>query len=233
MDSDSSDESDDGNTGNTMASNGTNSLGSIVDIETLKERSNELLDTSWKANKNKGLLTKMLELEEPSITPKMVDFLLQDGVCELLMEFVTLCNGTESRPTHDDMERESLKLSYRATMLLSADEPSDTLLLFVGKKVGLMARLLFHSFEENSAASFYHIFRIFEFLLRNYPSDVFEGITSDGNLASRISLMLRFVGYPPVSDLLVMLICLTPVPRNSQLYVNCAKYRWNFFEQLG
>ncbi len=232
MDSD-SDESDDENTENTTLSNGTHSLGSIADIETLKERSNELLDTSWKANKNKGLLTKMLELEEPSITPKMVDFLLQDGVCELLVDFVVLCGGTESRPTHDDMGRNSLKLSYRATMLLSADEPSDTLLVFVGKKVGLMARLLFGAFDDSSAASFYHIFRIFEFLLRNYPSEVFEGITSDGNLASRMSLMLKYIGYPPVNDMLVMFICLTPVPRNSQVYISCAKHRWNFFEELG
>ena len=231
MDSD-SDESDDESTGNTMSSNGTNSLGSIVDIETLKEKSNELLDTSWKANKNKGLLTKMLELEEPSITPKMVDFLLQDGVCELLMDFVTL-RGEESRPTHEDMGRDSLKLSYRATMLLSADEPSDTLLVFVGKRVSLMARLLFGAFEDDSAASFYHIFRIFEFLLRNYPSEVFDGIIGDGNLASRMSLMLGYIGYPPVNDMLVMLICLTPVPRNSQVYISCAKYRWNFFEELG
>ena len=74
-----------------------NTLGSIADIEALKERSNELLDSSWKISKNKGLLTKMLELEEPSITPKMVDFLLQEGVCELLVGFVTLTGGHENR----------------------------------------------------------------------------------------------------------------------------------------
>ena len=125
MDSDSDDSDELGNE-EMMNGNGTGSLGSIIDIETLKERSNELLDASWKGNKNRGLLTKMLELEEPSITPKMVDFLLQDGVCELLIGFVTLCEGCESRPTHEDMGRDSLKLSYRATMLLSADEPTDT-----------------------------------------------------------------------------------------------------------
>jgi hypothetical protein len=44
--------------------------------------------------------------------------------------------------------------------------------------------------------------------------------------------MMQYIGYPPVCELLVMLIALTPVPRTSQLYVVSAKSRWSFFEEL-
>lgn len=42
-----------------------------------------------KVARNLHLLSKMLELEEPTITAKMVDFLLQDGVCEQLLSYIT------------------------------------------------------------------------------------------------------------------------------------------------
>ena len=93
MDSDSDTDSD----GQENVGAITSTLGSIADIEALKEQSSELLNSSWKTPKNKSLLTKMLELEEPSITSKMIDFLLQDGVCELLLGFITLTGSTERR----------------------------------------------------------------------------------------------------------------------------------------
>jgi hypothetical protein len=204
---------------------------SINDIQLLKERSTELLDSSWKLNKNKVLLTKMLELEEPSITPKMVDFLLQDGVCELLLGFVTQI-GTTARPKATDQPSEALKLAYRATMLLSADEPSDTLLTFVSKRAGIMARQVFDIFRDDSAGSFYHAYRLLEFLLRYYPAEVYDGIRSDGQLPLRMSWVLRYIGCPPVGDLLVMLVTLTPVLRGSSLYITCSKQRWTFFEDM-
>lgn len=46
----------------------------------------------------------------------MVDFLLQEGVIELLLEFITQL-GSTSRPKPNDPETPALKFSYR----LSAD----------------------------------------------------------------------------------------------------------------
>ena len=37
----------------------------------LKEKTTELLDPSWKDQRNKLLLSKMLELEEPTVTVKV------------------------------------------------------------------------------------------------------------------------------------------------------------------
>lgn len=209
----------------------TTTFTSINDIQLLKERSAELLDSSWKLNKNKVLLTKMLELEEPSITPKMVDFLLQDGVCELLLGFVTQI-GFTARPRANDPPTEQLKLAYRATMLLSAEEPSDTLLAFVSKRASAMSRQVFEIFRDDSAGSFYHAYRLLEFLLRNYPAEVYDGIRSDGLLPQRMASLLRYMGHPPVGDMLVMLVTLTPVPRGSSLYITCSKQRWTFFEDM-
>ena len=58
----------------------------------------------------------MLELEDPTLTAKMVDFLLQDGVCEALLGFVTqIVPGQEKnkRIGQNDPQPESMKLSYR------------------------------------------------------------------------------------------------------------------------
>ncbi len=58
----------------------------------------------------------MLELEEPSITPKMVDFLLQDGVCEFLLQAITQI-GTKIRPSSSEGCGKELKVSYRFLFL--------------------------------------------------------------------------------------------------------------------
>ena len=38
----------------------------------LKALTKDLLDSEWKLSRNKQLLAKMLELEEPSISPKVM-----------------------------------------------------------------------------------------------------------------------------------------------------------------
>jgi hypothetical protein len=44
--------------------------------------------------------------------------------------------------------------------------------------------------------------------------------------------LLRYIGYPPVGDLLVILIGLTPLPRSSPLFVAASPARWKFFQAL-
>lgn len=43
----------------------------LHDIEKLKVQTANLLDPSWKELRNRTLLHKMLDLEEPTITPKV------------------------------------------------------------------------------------------------------------------------------------------------------------------
>jgi hypothetical protein len=87
-------------------------------------------------------------------------------------------------------------------------------------------------YQDDSAASFYHFYRMLECLLRCFPGDVYESICSDGQMAARMRRMMRYIGYAPVGESIAMLIALTPVSRMSQLYQLSSKNRWLFFEQL-
>jgi hypothetical protein len=44
--------------------------------------------------------------------------------------------------------------------------------------------------------------------------------------------LLRYIGYPPVGDLLVILIGLTPLPRSSPLFASASAARLKFFQAL-
>lgn len=47
-----------------------------------------------------------------------------------------------------------------------------------------------------------------------------------------MSSMLKYVGFSPVQDIFVVIIALTPIARNSQIFNSCSRIRWNFLEQL-
>lgn len=44
--------------------------------------------------------------------------------------------------------------------------------------------------------------------------------------------MLRYIGYPPVNEIFVVLVALTSIGRNSQLYNSCQRQRAVYFDQL-
>lgn len=71
-----------------------------------------------------------------------------------------------------------------------------------------------------------------ECLLRLFPTETFEGLISDGLLEERMTNLTFYIGYPPVCELLVMLIALTPLPRTSPVFGACSKARWNFLEEI-
>lgn len=83
-------------------------------------------------------------------------------------------------------------------------------------------------FREDSAGSFYHAARVIETLLRVLPSEVYTALVSDGQLEERMKRLLRHIGYPPVGDLLVILVGLNPFPRSSP----APPARWKFFHAL-
>jgi hypothetical protein len=85
---------------------------------------------------------------------------------------------------------------------------------------------------DDSLGSFYHAYRLYECLLRCYPSETFDGISSDGSLAKRLTQVIRYIGYPPVCELLVMIVAFTPVSRSSQLFAMSEKSRWAFLQEL-
>ena len=110
----------------------------------------------WKHDRKSFLLEKMLELEQPVITDKMIDFLLQDGVCETFISFITLPmhengGGAECGPgirprlgvDATTPACAELQRSFRATRLLASDEPTDALLTFLGRKAEVATEALF------------------------------------------------------------------------------------------
>ena len=46
----------------------------------------------------------------------MVDFLLQDGVCDILLSLITQIGTQQPRPSPSDTKSEALKLSYRSVI---------------------------------------------------------------------------------------------------------------------
>lgn len=204
----------------------------IGDVDDLRSHTKEILDMEWKNQKAIQLLTKLMDLDNPSISGKMVDFLFQDGVCEVLLDFITrLGQGERPSPQSED-NNTTLKMSFKATILITADEPSDALMSFLNKKAVTITRKIFDVFREDSAGSFYHAARVLETMLRIYPGIVYDAITADGRLAERMNGMLRYLGCVPVADIVVMLVCMSPVPKMSPGYAAAAKSRWNFLEGI-
>jgi len=173
----------------------------------------------------------MLELDEPVITPKMVDFLLQDGVVETLISFITLINKGP-RPMSSESPTPELITSYKTTVLLTAESPSNELMAVITRKVGVMAKAAFDIFRPDSAGSFYHAYRLIDCLLRCCPAEFYDAISSDGRLYDRMASLLHYIGYAPVPDIFVCIITLAPIARSSSLFSACAKSRWTFFEHL-
>jgi hypothetical protein len=157
---------------------------------------------------------------------------LQDNVIETLVGFITQNGSDRQRPSPTDQLGEEMKLAYKAVLLLSPDMITDPLNAILTKKAAAITRKLFDIFRTDSAGSFYHAYRVLECLLRLYPGEAFEGLTSDGLLSERMVNVTRYIGYPPVCELLVMLIALTPLPRSSPVFGLCSKSRWLFLEEI-
>ena len=102
-------------------------------------------------------------------------------------------------------------------MLLTADDPSDGLKMLLSKRAAFITRLVMDIFDEKSAGSFYHAYRIVDLLVRFFPLEVLTALTSDGNLEERIMSMLRHLGCPPVAELMAMLVSLSSVSRDTEL----------------
>lgn len=87
-------------------------------------------------------------------------------------------------------------------------------------------------FNQDSAGSFYHAYRLLESLLRCYPTDVYNSLINDGFMSIRMKNMLRYIGFPPVAELYSMIISLTPLPRTNPLYIASHKARWQYLQEM-
>lgn len=191
-----------------------------------------LSDDSWKRLRNRSLVSKMLELEQPFITEKMVEFLLQDGVCETFVSFISqipedledeineppmppLAEGEireeKPRPEPGDEVTPALRRSYRATMLLASDDPTDTLLKFLRQRAKPITAALFKVFWWPAKGSLHHACRVLDHLLRHEANSVLDTVGRNKSALERhIGPMLRMAEYSPVSETLLVKLLTWP-----------------------
>lgn len=162
----------------------------------------------------------------------MVEFLAQPEVCELLINYITQCDRELARPTLKDEPTEELKAAHKVTMLLTADDPSEGLKWLLSRRSAFIMSLIMDIFEDTSSGSFYHAYRLVDLLVRLFPLEVLTALCSDGDMEKRMMSMLRYLGYPPVAELVAMLVSLSPVPRGSVQYENVAEQREDFIGEL-
>ena len=192
----------------------------------------------WKALRDRLLLAKLLELEQPVITDKMIDFLLQDGVCETFVSFITqvLPAGSNEKPVRLGLEfgckpTTELQRSYRATLLLASEEPTDALLTFLGKKAAVITTAIFDGFRPDACGSFHHMCRILDHLMRFHGDQVLETLGQTWRIAQNyVTLMLSHIAHAPVAETFVRLItCGAGVPG---MAVPSPPSKWKFYRAL-
>ena len=114
---------------------------------------------------------------------------------------IELCYTKEQWPSSarlSDEPTEELKMAHKVMMLLTSDDPTDGLKMYLSKRATMIMTLIMDIFEDDDAGSFYHAYRVIDLLLRCYPLEVLTSLTSDGNLSGKFMKMLRYIGYPPV-----------------------------------
>ncbi|CAM9610735.1 unnamed protein product [Chrysoparadoxa australica] len=153
----------------------------------------------------------------------MISFLLQDGVCQVFIGFITGISEEdgEKEKEDDDLEgdlshrpnpgdaivTEDLIRSYRAARLLASDEPTEALLTFLKKKALVITAELFKVFWRGSKGSFHHTCWVLDRLARHHSEEVFGCIFASKEAVNLyLRPMLRWVEHPPVGETLTTLV---------------------------
>mmetsp|Transcript_2823 Transcript_2823/g.3933 ORF Transcript_2823/g.3933 Transcript_2823/m.3933 type:complete len:848 (+) Transcript_2823:66-2609(+) len=182
-----------------------------------------ITDLAWRRMHCHFLLEKMLDLDNATVTDKMIEFFLQEGVCEALVSFITQipeelegqdCKFEPSHEKENDIFKRpepggdvsiELKRSYKATMLLSNDHPVDIMLSYFAKKARAITNAIFKVFWRQAKGSLHHACRVIDHLLKHQADQVLDVIgASKESLDRFIKPMLRFAAYPPVCETLIV-----------------------------
>jgi hypothetical protein len=198
------------------------------------------------------VIINVLSMERPVITPEMVHYLSQDEACAIFIGFITRLSGSKfnDNPIHNgpaeniptsngnknrDVEEVSPDLvrSYRATMLLTNDDSTEALMLFLGTKSKLITKCIFPIFQNNSVGNLRHGCRIIDHLLRFRLDDVYEVLGKDADTVKRyVGLMMNYIDHAPVADVLLNLVCKPHNPALIRHYSCSPQRKWAFFRAL-
>jgi hypothetical protein len=204
-------------------------------------------------DRNRHLIGQLLSLDQPFLTRTMMDFLVRDGVCKLLVSFITQVpeEGEDGQPggpgaaelrAHplprpqkgdalDHKTQDALEKSFRAVMLL-AGEPTEELSGFLDSKAGEITEAIFEVFQPYARGSFHHACRVIDQLLRCYADSVFLVVGSNAKSVKRyLGRMVKCLEFPPVAETLVKMVCL-PSMNGQGHYKITPINKWKTFESL-
>jgi len=169
------------------AENNEQSAGSIIDeFSSIGNALAGWIDRGWRSDRDYKLLRTSLDIENPTLSEKMTKYLLQDHVIETFLSFIILADlkwtadiGASLRPSREDPPSDELKRSYRATMLLAHDNPTENLQSIILTKGDVMVEELLKGFQPNSRANLHHITHLLSSLLNCIPDVVLQVIGSN------------------------------------------------------
>ena len=199
--------------------------------------------------RNRVLLERMLELESPMITTKMIDFLQQDDVCRLYMNMITQVpeSGQDldgplpvgSIPPTEHVTREServtkaLRQSYKATMLITSEDVTESLACFLKSKCALMTNLVFRIFQPNARGTLAHGSRVLDKLLRYHLDDVYDVLNVNAAVVGRyLGNMLSEIADPCVAQVFVSLVSKPHDVASVRFYISSPAIKWRMYKTL-
>ena len=191
------------------------------------------------------LLRQLVELENPILTPNMIDFLSQDHVCEEFAKFITRLSDEDSIqassgpmdiaciPTSEHVSRENettieLIHSYRASMFLTPEAKSDAWGLFLKDQVQELTGCIFKVFQKNSKGCLAHGCHVLHYFLKYYTDQVYAAINE--SVSRYFSNLLTHIDTPCVAELFIALICKPHT--TAVLYKGTPDMKWKLFRQL-
>ncbi|KAG9403406.1 hypothetical protein AC1031_006051 [Aphanomyces cochlioides] len=181
------------------------------------------------------ILTRMLSVETPAVTAKIVKYLNNDEHCAAFISLITLVEPSldddvhsflrdgplSSRtkgakvPREDATVTEELKRSFRATMLLAGEDTPDLVASLIESKARLIVKCLFPIFQSNARGNLRHGCKLLDKLLRFHLNDVYHVIGVNSRTCGRyIQSMLEHIEHAYVADLFLTMIC---KPHNAAL----------------
>lgn len=178
-----------------------------------------------------------------------------DRVCLRLLAHITRVNGQdpeavpngpkESRDSYEadlversvqgdgDEVTEELLQSYRATMWLTNEEPTNALLPYLGKKAKLITKSIFQVFQPNATGNLRHACRVIDHLMRLYLNDMYEVIGQNEETVKRyMGSMLRYIEHAPVAEVFLTLISKPHSTASLRFYASASTKKWMFYRSL-
>eukprot|EP00033_Pygsuia_biforma_P000825 GCRY01000959.1.p1 GENE.GCRY01000959.1~~GCRY01000959.1.p1 ORF type:complete len:753 (+),score=238.58 GCRY01000959.1:283-2541(+) len=179
------------------------------------------------------LISKMLDLDTPTINEKMCDYLTQDGVVETLCSFLSLpplsseANSDETQLTPDQIlstplseifplltyenthrerewEHQSLKRSYQVHQIIRSN--SKTCREFIVKTVDRLVESLLRVFDPRCEGNFYHVAGCLTYLCQFFGNTVHSVVGQN----QFMNVLLEYIHEPAIPGLLITLIKTAP-----------------------